>query len=352
MNMKPWIGLIALAVAAGCPRGGVPEKEPEKENAPVAKVRVSPLRRGQLEATRSAYGTVVAAPGEATTYSVSFESRVRKVLATPGLAVEAGTPLLEVEASPDAQLLFAQARSERDNAAAALKLLAQRVEMKLATRTDLLRGEQRVHDAELKMESLRNRGIGEPRVIQAATPGLVSQMSVQPGQIVAAGTALAETIGQNQLTVRLGFENEDAARLQVGQAVRLRPVNAPDRGTVAGHVRSVTRQVNPATRLVDVFVAPPAGAKLLLNEYIAGQIVTVAPAALVAPRAAALPEAGHFVLFTVEKDYAVKHSVTVGLENAQEVQVTGAGLQAGQPVVVVGNSELQDGMAVEVEPDQ
>jgi multidrug efflux pump subunit AcrA (membrane-fusion protein) len=118
---------------------------------------------------------------------------------------------------------------------------------------------------------------------------------------------------------------------------------------VSGRIRLITRRVNPETRLVDVFVAPSMEGRLLLNEYVEGRIVIAGSDALVVPRASALPEAGQYVLYTVEKDRAVRHVVRLGLENTAEVQVTGDGLQEGQSVVVTGNSELHDGMAVRVE---
>lgn len=346
--MKLWIGLAVLALVVGCQRG---EQTPA-ESRVVAKVSVTPLRRDKIEETITAYGTVVPAPGEAETFSVPFECRVRKVLVTPGLAIAKDAPLLEIEPSPDTQLQLDQARSERDSAAAALKLLTQRVEMKLATRTDLLQGEQRVRDAELKLESLKKRGVDGSRAICADAPGIVSQITVQPGQIVSAGTALAETIGQNQITVRLGVEKEDVEHLQTGQAVRILPVNTTDGRVVDGQIRLITQQVNPQTRLVDVFVSPAAGAKLLLNEYVQARIVIAAHDALVVPWAAALPEDDHDTLYTVANGHAVKHTVTIGLQNDKQVEVTGQDLQEGQPVVVVGNSELSDGMAVETEPAQ
>ena len=47
----------------------------------------------------------------------------------------------------------------------------------------------------------------------------------------------------------------------------------------------------------------------MLNEYVRGEIVIAAEDSLVAPRSAVLPEEDHYVLFTVEQDRAVKHTV-------------------------------------------
>ncbi|HEY5041146.1 MAG TPA: efflux RND transporter periplasmic adaptor subunit [Verrucomicrobiae bacterium] len=358
MKIKKWTGLIVLAVGmalggywfaahnkANAP--GTSETAPAAAAGPVAKVSVTPLRAGLIDETLSAYGTVVAAPGEASSASAPYECRVRKVFVIAGLEVSSNAPLLEIEDSPDTKLQLDQARSERDSATNQLQMLEQRIELKLATKPDLLAAQQRVHDATLRVASLEQRGAGGPQIIRATAGGIVSQIFAQPGQIVAAGAVLVETIGANQIAVRLGLKTQDAVQLQTGQVVRLLPVNSTQPRNVDGRVQLITQAVNSQTRLVDIFVKPAADSHLLLNEYVEGQIVIDSTNALIVPRPAALPEDGHYVLFTVDKGHAVRHVVTVGLENTKEVQVSGDGLAAGQPVVTVGNSQLQDGMAVE-----
>lgn len=358
MKRFKWIGLALLT-------GGLlfaayelthPEKPPSPTGepptsgqGPVATVKVTPLKKGQITETISAFGSVVAAPGEVEIFSVPFESRVRRILVTAGMEIGTNTPLVEVEASPDTRLQFDQARIERDSAAQALHFAEQRMELKLATQQDLLLARQNLSNVTARLQSMTDRGIDGLRVIHAASSGVVSRVAVQPGQIVAAGAAMIETIGRNKIVAQLGVEAEDVVHLANGQPVRLLRVNTPDQPPVDGHIGAISRQVNPATRLVDLFVQPSPDVQLLLNEYIEGRIVTAAHETLIAPRTAVLPEGGEFVLYTVAAEHAVKHVVTVGLENAQEVEVKGAGLAEGQPVVVLGNSQLADGLAVKVE---
>jgi len=96
-----------------------------------------------------------------------------------------------------------------------------------------------------------------------------------------------------------------------------------------------------------VMVQPQAGSKLLLEDFVSGQLTKVAADGLVVPRDAVLPGEGtDFELFTVRDGKAVKHTVRVGVENDQEAQVMAEGLKAGDPAVVIGNFELEDGMAV------
>jgi membrane fusion protein (multidrug efflux system) len=326
----------------------VEAQAPEAEEAPVAAVQVTPLRVESIEETLTALGTVEAAPGETQTLSVPFESRVSRVLVVSGQSVEVDEPLVEVEPSPDTRLALDQARQERDAARNQLDVVQQRQEMKLSTRQEVLQAEQALQAAGLRVASLERRGIDGRRALAAAGPGIVSRIEVQPGQIVAAGAPLIETIGENQITVRLGVESADAGRLSPGLSVRIQPVNDPA-AAFEGRVRRVAREVSAETRLVGVFVTPMPEAHLLLNQYVRGVIAVSSAKGLVAPPAAVLPEGDIDVLYTVEGGRAVRHQVTVGLRSAEQVELVGSDLQAGQMAVVVGNGELQDGMAVEVE---
>jgi membrane fusion protein (multidrug efflux system) len=53
-------------------------------------------------------------------------------------------------------------------------------------------------------------------------------------------------------------------------------------------------------------------------------------------------------VFTVANNRAVRHTVKIGAGNPKEVQLIAEDLREGDPVVTVGNYELEDGMAVEI----
>ena len=358
--MKRWVWImialvIALAVGAG---GGyfygrnheaAPEPEKEQETKPVAKVQVASLTKKKIEEELTAYGTIAPAPGAARTLSVPYECRVKKVIVTVGQLITAGDALIEIEPGPDAALSLKQAQAELAVSGKDLKGVQDRFEMKLATQQDLTAAEQRNRNAQLLVASLESRGIGKQGVLKSEAGGVVSAIAVQQGQIVPAGGALLETVGEGQIAVRLGVEDEDKDYLHPGDTVALHLVNAPNDEAVAGKISIIGRQLNPATRLVDVFVTLPTPSRLLLNSYVRGVARMASATGLVAPRAAVLPVEGQNIMFTVENNRAKKIVVRLGLENQNEVQVTGEGLKEGAQVVVQGNAELEDGMAVEVE---
>ncbi len=409
--MKRLLMLLAVLVVAASAgtigylsgREGAPgaEEEGAKEEAKVAAVKVAPARLATMGKAVVAYGVVRAAPEAVHVYSVPFEVRVRHFQVTPGQPVAAGAVLLEVDPSPAALLQVEEARSNVASAtrklaqakhAAAVeirqarsardadaKLLAQtqrRVEMKLGTSQELvqaqeeldlaqlkldglekadansevLQAEQDLELAKLQLESLGKLGIGSAQV-RAEMAGIVNNLIAQEGQIVPAGGPLAELAEEKRIEVRLGVDPGDAAGLQPGQPVLVSTVRDAQAKPVEGRVRLVTRRVNPSSRLVDVFVTLPDDARLLLESYVRGRATLGARETLVVPRSAVLPVEEERVLYTLKDGKAVKHAVKTGLEDDAQVEILGGEVKAGQAVVVEGNYELEDGMAVEVEKE-
>jgi len=315
---------------------------------PIARVEVAPIQRKRIEEELTAYGTVAAARGKSRALSVPYECRVVKVMVSEGQMVNAGSALLQIEASPASALDLSKARSEQESAAETLKLVKERLDMKLATRQELIDAELRHKAAESLLQSLERRGVRQG-IIKAPISGVISAINVQQGRLVPAGDVMVEETGANQINVRLGVETEDIGFLSPGQNVILYPVNTPGAHPVTGLIGHIERQVNPVNRLVDVYVEPAPDSNLLLNDYVRGTIVAASEEGLVVPRSAVLPDDTRYILFTIKDGRAVKHIIEIGLENKQEIQVIGPDLSEGLPVVIVGNSELEAGMAVEVQ---
>lgn len=230
--------------------------------------------------------------------------------------------------------------------------MQQRFDLKLATNEELLQAKQTFQEAQLRLESLERKGVGQRQQIQATAEGVVKNIPIQEGSIVSAGSTLLEIVDQGRVEVRLGVEPEDMDYLRVDQPVLLSSVNMPESHRVIGRIRVISRFINPATRLVDVLVELPSSNQFLLDEYVRGEIAIASKVGVVVPRAAVLPEEDHYVLFTIKDGHAVKHTVQLGLEDGKDVEVIGSGFHPGDRAVILGNYELTDGMTVKVEVSQ
>ena len=352
MNWKRWIWPVAIGVGAlglgywlGNRSGGTGQ-ENSVSGPPVAHVTLAPVEQKSIAHTVTAYGSVITQPGKTHTVAAAYETRIRHVLVAPGETVTKGQPLVQIDPSPQTQLQLAQARSAAESAQKQLEQIQQKYNLKLATNQDLAQAKQNAETARQQLQSLEKQGAASEQTLKADMPGLVAKVDVQDGQIVQAGNPLVELVQHNEIEIKLGVEPEDAENVQVGQSVSLFRVHMTDVQPLVGRVRLVTQRVDPATRLVDVYVSLPDGENVWLDSYYRGELKTAVHQGLVVPRSAVLPQGDNYLLFTVRNQHAVAHQVQIGIQDIHETEIIARDLKPGEPVVVKGNYELTDGMAV------
>ncbi|HMD61265.1 MAG TPA: efflux RND transporter periplasmic adaptor subunit [Opitutaceae bacterium] len=318
------------------------------EERPVAQVRVVALGVRPIVDSLPAFGVVEPAPSGAHTVALAYDGIVKYVATSPGAAVAAGDLIMEVDPTPDAKLALASARGAAKLAEQGLEAARQRFELKLATSQELLASEQAAQDARQRLASLEERGqSGDGRLV-APVSGIVTKLDIQPGSVVPAGTVLAVVAGRGQFEARLAVEAADAGRVRAGQAVAVAPADRPEARGSTGTVRLVGASVDPATGAVDVRVTLAADSAWLPGEHVQGRIHVQEKQALVAPRAAILPDGDRMVLYTVRDGRAARHLVRIGITADDAVEVIAGDLRAGDMAVIVGNYELEDGMAVQL----
>jgi RND family efflux transporter MFP subunit len=347
----PILTSLAFGLAWGCSHSkssGVNEGAGDKETV-TATIKVAAMKKGTLESNISAFGSIVPAPGASQTISVAYECRVASIVVSEGQMVATGTPLLAVTDSPDALLALEQARIDERATEAQLQQIRKRHALKLADNGQLAQAEQAFDSAQARLKSLEARHLGGPQALAAKAPGVVTRIPVQVGAVLPPGSSLVELADTQHLESKLGVESKDAAHLRQGGAVTLSIVDGKSILTAQAHIRTVSPAINPTTRLVDVFVSLPPGHSFLLGQYVNGKVFVATHEGLIVPYAAVLPDEGRYILFTVKNGHAVRHEVQVLLQNGDRVQVAGPELDAADPVVIQGNYELQDGMAVLVE---
>jgi RND family efflux transporter MFP subunit len=284
--------------------------------------------------------------------SAAVESRVLQVLVVAGQHVDPGAPLVRVEPSPESKLQIAEARRVLAAAEADLKQVQSRAEQKLATNQDRSTAQQAVDAAKLKLDSLTQRGAGEagPHEFKAEVAGIVSAVASQPGQLVAAGAPLAEVVPADQIEIRLGIAPADARGVTPGLEVKLRPVGVSSAEPIVGRVRLVSEKVSPDTRLVDAFISPAPGARLVLDEYVNAELTQPQREGLIVPRSAVLSDEDDHVLFTVKDGHAVRHAVTLLADDDRDALFEAKDVAEGDDAVVLGNFELEDHMKVAAQP--
>jgi membrane fusion protein, multidrug efflux system len=341
------IGFWAFAFT----RSNVAKPQGEEESAEKStQVQLSAIENKAITEVVSAFGTVVPQAGKIVSINLPFETVVRHVLVTRGQSLRAADLLIQISASPAAQLQFRQALSAKELAQNELDQAEKQFGLKFATNKDLSEAQKAARDAQSTLECLQQQGINAITELRAKSACYVDKVNAQDGQLVAAGTSLVELIAGDDLEIKLGVRTDALDNVQAGQPVSLYTDSAST-GPIPGQVRLVTHEVDPATGLVEVFVGigPQDHVRLLIGAYVRGEIQTRIDDALVVPKSAVLPEDDGFYLFTVANKKAVKHTVKVGIQTPNEVEILSPDLKAGDEVVTVGNYELTDGAAVEEE---
>ncbi len=340
------IVLAAIVTAWVLLQGPTPTKPPSQP--PTATVQVAPIRRASVIKRLVAYGRVVPAPWAVHSLVEPFEVSITRVFVNRGQSVGRGATLLQVRPGPSARLALLQAQDDYRLAKIALRDEKMRLRLKLATRTGLLRARKTFDAARLTLQIFQAEGLHRRMIVTAPVGGVVSRIGVEEGSTVSPGQALVALIAGNRLEVRLGVEPEDVPNIRVGERVRLSSFEGVAGQRTHGLVSVISRVMDPATHMINVFVTLPRSNSYLLGEYVEGRFTAASPPGLVVPRSAVLPSGHHFVLYTVVHAQAVRHRVALGPHNGYVAQVVAPHLRPGMPVVVLGNYELTPGMHVRI----
>jgi RND family efflux transporter MFP subunit len=342
----PFCGAVLLCawLAAGQARAAQSEE-------PSVLVSTAPVVSQTLASSLKAFGTLQADPDQVLSLSLPHAGLINRIWIRLGQRVKSGDRLLEIVTSPEARMQYLQASSAVDFAERELERQQRLYEEHLATSAQLDAAKRALQDANTTMKALAQSGqdVSE-ETLRSPMDGIVTQLNVSQGQRVQASTTAMLIAAEHRLIARLGVEAEDLARVGVGKPVTLSSVFDPD-VRIESAIREVHAMVDPSTQLVEVLAEIPEAQsrQLVLGSRVVGLIRVTEKSALVVPRTAVLGEAGNAYIFTIAEGRAVRVPVKVGIEQDSLVEISGA-INAGDPVVISGNYELEDGMAVRENP--
>lgn len=309
-----------------------------------ALVQVAPVRLVTLARRVVGYGTVATEVGATANLNLPMAGRIERLAVVAGQRVRRGETLLEIATDPSATLAYGQAEDAMAFARNELARVQSLFTQQLATHSQVDAASKALKDAEQTLAAQRALG-GASRTDRLVAPfdGLVVSVSASQGDRFAAGANLVQVARTGTLRARLGVEPDDSGQLRVGMKVRLASVFDPQK-TVDGKVIQLSGQIDPQTQLVDVTVSFAGGA-FLPGARVRGAIAAEERQALAVPRQAVLRQDEQGYLFQVVGGHARRIDVNTGIEDGGWIEVRGTGL-LDAPVVVLGNYELENGMAV------
>ncbi len=288
-------------------------------------------------------------PDPAATVNVGLlhDGQVAQVLVRQGAIVEKDQPLAIVESDPATQAAFVQAQSAVEFAKADLANLERLRAQGLATNSQVQAAHKALTDAEAALEAQKKLGTQHGRqTLLAPFRGIVSAVFATEGAKLAAGSPAVSIASEHSMVVRLGVEPSEVAAVKPGMAVTLSPVFDPGL-RVATEVSAVHGMIDPATQLVDVLVRISGNEieSFTPGAWVAGTIELAEQTGFAVPRQALLADDRGSYLFLVRDGHAYRVDVEAGIDDQNLVLVKGA-LHEGDKVVVLGNYELSEGVAV------
>ena len=312
-----------------------------------ALVQAVAVQQRVLTRTVTGFGTVAFAPGGVVDGNFAKPGRIVRVAVAPGQRVQRSETLLEIAADPSASLAYAQARDAARYARREMARTRSLFARQLATRAQFDAAHRALADAEHALAAQRAVGaqVGHDRLI-APFDGIVVSVAAVAGDRFVAGANLVQVGRADRLRAMLGVEPADRRGLRPGLPVALVSVSDPqERAT--GTVAWVGGGIDPQSGMVPVAVRVASGT-ILSGARVRADIGVERRRALAVPRQAVLHDGDQAYLFQVADRRARRVAVQTGIEDAGWTEVRGS-LTSGEPVVVLGNYELRDGMAVREE---
>jgi membrane fusion protein (multidrug efflux system) len=310
-----------------------------------ALVKTQLIQKQPLADTLTAFGDVTT--GKVVGISFPRAGQVSQLLVIVGQRVKTGTPLAALTSDPVAQTSYIQASNAVKFAQADLERTQQLFTLQLATQAQVDTARKTLQDAEANLTAQKKLG-GDLGVATVTAPfdGVVTALAVAQGDRIQPGATILQLGHMDALRVQLGIEPSQSRLVRTGMPVTLSPVQSQDQ-TINAKINEVQDMVDAKTQLINaVTILPTNAANFLVPGTHAQGIIQVGQhEAFVAPRQAVLVDDNGAYIFQVVQGKAHRVNVTKGTENQNLVGIEGR-FDPKNPVVVLGNYELQEGMKV------
>jgi membrane fusion protein (multidrug efflux system) len=281
------------------------------------------------------------------------------VLIEPGNRVSKGTPLARIDDSAvreswlSAKSAVTQATLASDIAlreqGRAEKLLAAGAIAENAlegARRNNLASQAQLEDAKARFASAQKNL--DNTVVKAPYNGVVSERSVNVGDIVSPGNAMFTVVDPSTMRLEGAVPSDQLGAVRMGAPVKFSVTGYPGKD-FTGTISNIYPSADPSTRQVRLFVKIPNSGGLVAGLYATGRVASVTRQGIVAP-ANAVDQRGikPFVIRlkngTVEK---VEVSIGVRDEGTERVEIL-SGLAVGDSLLIGAAQGITVGTPVKI----
>jgi RND family efflux transporter MFP subunit len=280
--------------------------------------------------------------------------KAEKDLATAEQSFNRSERLYRAGTIPQAQFEQAEttlraARTEMENAGRSLQMFEQGVS---AEEKRMALAQANAAKASYKLARLQL----DNTQIRASADAVVARVVQDEGNIVGTSTPILILVQDEKVQVEIELAEKYYGEISaVAESVEARvfPQAYPGTNAFQGGIFTVAPTINPGSRTftVTLDIADP---QALLRPGMYAEVELVLqriPDAILVPSSAVLDRAGRQIVFVVvdsgQQTVAAARNVVPGLSNPAEVQIV-SGIGPNDPVIVEGNSFLEDGQRIGV----
>jgi membrane fusion protein (multidrug efflux system) len=188
--------------------------------------------------------------------------------------------------------------------------------------------------------------------VRAPIDGIVNQFYVDAGEFVGRGAPIADVVNVNKIKINVNVPELDVRYLQAGQQVMVTIDAFPDR-RLPGSIDFVAYKADQATKTFDVRVEIDNTDHTIRPGMVArvAFLRRIIPDAFVAPLSSIVDKGGERIVFVENAGTAHSRTVTIGVIEGDRIQIT-SGLEAGDHLIVTGQTEIEEGMRVTTGQDE
>jgi membrane fusion protein, multidrug efflux system len=315
---------------------------------------VSAVKATTAAVPRFATGIGSLAAVHQVTVTPEVGGRVTGIFFTPGAAVNAGDPLVQINDAPDkgdlanyeAQARWAAISLDRARALAQRQVGPQQTVDQTQSQLD-----------EARAQIIKTEAIIAQKQVRAPFAGRLGVRQIDLGQYLSAGAPIVTLTDLKELYVNFTLPSTERAEIKLGQDVNVTADAFPGRSFTA-KITTIEPQVSADTRTMKVQATMANPDEALLP----GMFITAAVVLPAQPDQVVLPETAVDYTLYGDSVYVVRSAeqgsekpvftahrtpVKTGMRWSDKVAIL-SGVKPGELVVAAGQIKLQDGAAVSV----
>ncbi|WP_294299783.1 efflux RND transporter periplasmic adaptor subunit [uncultured Chryseobacterium sp.] len=337
------VGLAAYKIASNKEKQTQEVKEVAKQVDKI-NVNVVTVSRENIDTDYSANGTFI--PKQQSNQSSEISGRIVNVLVKEGSRVGAGQVLATIK--KDAiEVDVTQAQNNLQNAIIDNQRYENAFKTGGVTKQQLDNSRLQLKNAQA---AVRAQGVRvNDTSVRAGISGTINKKMVEPGMVVAPGTALFEIVNINSLKLSVLVDESQIGKIQLGQEVPIKVNVLPDESFV-GRITFIAPK-SDASLNFPVEIEVQNRGNLKAGMYATATFKTNNGAEtqnmLTVPAEAFVNGVSSGQLFVVQNGTAKLTKVTVGKVYGDKVQVL-SGLNGGEQVVTSGQINLDNGSKVNI----